>query len=174
MVLMLAPELYAPLRSLGTLFHASADGLAVADRILDVLEPDGPAADGAASGARLPDWAHVCLAGIGVRQPGRDATVPRDLDLDLRRGEVVALVGPSGAGKSTVAAVLLGLRRPDDGRVTVDGRDLDTLDLAWWHIPTWTSQRSRMTTAVVASGRCSGAPGPGGMRSGSCNVTGRS
>jgi ABC-2 type transport system ATP-binding protein len=45
------------------------------------------------------------------------------VDLQLRSGEIVALVGPNGAGKSTVVALLLGLRRPDAGRALVGGRE---------------------------------------------------
>ena len=45
------------------------------------------------------------------------------VDLELRRGEIVALLGPNGAGKSTAVAVMLGLRRPDAGRAQLCGRD---------------------------------------------------
>ena len=43
--------------------------------------------------------------------------------LQLRSGEIVALLGPNGAGKSTAVAIILGLRRPDTGRVELCGRD---------------------------------------------------
>jgi ABC-2 type transport system ATP-binding protein len=46
-----------------------------------------------------------------------------DVDLELRRGEILALLGPNGAGKSTAVSILLGLRRPDDGRATLFGED---------------------------------------------------
>ncbi|MET0324079.1 MAG: ABC transporter ATP-binding protein [Ilumatobacteraceae bacterium] len=54
------------------------------------------------------------------------ASVPalRGADLDVRRGEFVALVGPSGCGKSTLLNIVAGLERPDDGRVVVAGHDL--------------------------------------------------
>jgi ABC-2 type transport system ATP-binding protein len=45
------------------------------------------------------------------------------VDLQLRRGEVLALLGPNGAGKSTAVAILLGLRRLDDGRARLFGED---------------------------------------------------
>jgi ABC-2 type transport system ATP-binding protein len=45
------------------------------------------------------------------------------VDLELRPGEVLALLGPNGAGKSTAVAILLGLRRPDEGRALLAGRD---------------------------------------------------
>jgi len=55
-----------------------------------------------------------------------------DVDFVLRRGEVLGIIGPSGAGKSTLAQVLLGLRSPDAGEVTVGGVDLAEVDRAWW------------------------------------------
>ena len=146
-VLLLTPELYAPIRSLGAQYHASVDGLAAAERILDLLGPDAPTAEPA---GRVPDWREIRLTGVTVERPGRAGPVLPELDLRLRRGEVVALVGPSGVGKSTVAAVLLGLCRPDHGRVTVDGRDLGTLDPDWWHRQVgWLPQRPTMFRGTI-------------------------
>lgn len=57
------------------------------------------------------------LAARGVSVRGR----LRRLDLEVARGELVALVGPSGAGKSTALACLIGAVRPDEGEVLLDG-----------------------------------------------------
>jgi putative ABC transport system ATP-binding protein len=51
----------------------------------------------------------------------------RGVDLEVRRGEMVAIVGPSGSGKTTLLNCLSGLDRFDGGRVEVDGRDLTTM-----------------------------------------------
>ncbi|KGM14520.1 ABC transporter ATP-binding protein [Cellulomonas bogoriensis] len=55
--------------------------------------------------------------------PGRVLTLARGIDLTVRAGESVALVGRSGSGKSTLLAAFGLLRRPDRGRVVVDGQD---------------------------------------------------
>ena len=52
-----------------------------------------------------------------------EATALDDVSFELRRGEVTCVLGPNGAGKSTACALLLGLRRPDAGRVELFGRD---------------------------------------------------
>ena len=50
----------------------------------------------------------------------------RDIDLDIRRGEIFALLGPNGAGKTTLISIVCGLVRPSEGRVSVDGHDIIT------------------------------------------------
>jgi ABC-type multidrug transport system fused ATPase/permease subunit len=108
---------------------------------------------------RCPDWREVRLSGVTVHRTGRPAPVLHELDLRLRRGEVVALVGPSGVGKSTVAAVLLGLCRPDRGTVSVDGHDLGTLDRDWWHRQVgWLPQRPTMFRGTIRDNIALGDP----------------
>ncbi|HKZ76114.1 MAG TPA: ABC transporter ATP-binding protein [Actinomycetota bacterium] len=51
----------------------------------------------------------------------------RDLDLDVRRGEVVSLIGPNGAGKTTLFNLITGVHRPTSGSITLDGRFLTRL-----------------------------------------------
>ena len=57
-----------------------------------------------------------------------DTPVFRDLNLDLARGEFVALLGESGVGKSTLLNCIAGLEDADAGRVCIDGQDLATLN----------------------------------------------
>ena len=65
----------------------------------------------------------------GSSKRGRRRKVVLDgVDLDVREGEVVALVGPTGSGKSTLARILLRLDEADQGAVEIEGRDLLALD----------------------------------------------
>ncbi len=63
----------------------------------------------------------------GVRKRFGEQVVLDGVDFEVREGETVALLGPSGTGKSVLLKHIIGLIRPDEGRVTVDGLDVDTL-----------------------------------------------
>src|SRR6202162_1453232 len=59
----------------------------------------------------------------------RGRKVVDDLDLEIRQGEVVGLLGPNGAGKTTTFYILVGLARPDSGRVLLNGQEITDLPM---------------------------------------------
>jgi thiol reductant ABC exporter CydD subunit len=129
-VLVLAPELYLPLRNLAAQFHASADGAAVASRMLDLAEGAS-----AATGRALiadPATATISFERVSFRYPTRERDALDEVELELHPGETVALVGESGGGKSTLASLLLRLAEPTSGRIFVGTDDLATLNAATW------------------------------------------
>jgi len=65
--------------------------------------------------APFDDNALISARGIGVTRNGRDQLI--DVSLDIAPREIVTLIGPNGAGKSTLVRVLLGLEKPDRGKV---------------------------------------------------------
>ena len=149
-VLVLAPELYLPLRQLAAQFHTSADGLAVAERMLELLE----APPAVAAGGRLvppnPREAPVRFEAVSFAYSSRPGLVLDEFDLQLQPGETVALVGPSGAGKTTVASLLLRFAEPSSGRVTVGGIDLaDCRAELWRRLIAWVPQRPTLFRGTV-------------------------
>jgi ABC-type sulfate/molybdate transport systems ATPase subunit len=91
----------------------------------------------------------LTASSLAVGRDGR--AVVTGIDLELRRGELVAVLGPNGAGKSTLLLTLAGLLAPIDGRVEMDGRVAAALQapalarrsvranvesaLGWWGVP---------------------------------------
>jgi len=71
----------------------------------------------------------VALRGVTRRLPSGDRmlTILDRIDLEVARGEFVAVVGPSGSGKSTLLALMAGLDRPTSGEVVLDGERIDGL-----------------------------------------------
>ncbi len=151
-MIILAPELYLPYRRLGAEYHASADGLAVAERMFELLDaPAAAGAGGALQRAPSPATATVRLEQVSFSYPSRPVPVLDGFELELLPGEVVALVGESGAGKSTVAALLLGLLSPTSGRITVGDVDLSECRLdAWRRLLAWVPQHPTLFRASVA------------------------
>ncbi|TGN74066.1 ABC transporter ATP-binding protein [Streptomyces bauhiniae] len=66
----------------------------------------------------------ISARGLVFRYPGTDRAAVDHVDLDLKRGEIVALVGENGSGKTTLVHLLTGLYLPDAGEVAWDGVDL--------------------------------------------------
>jgi len=69
------------------------------------------------------------LQAADLRKSYRGRKVVDDVNLEIRQGEVVGLLGPNGAGKTTTFYILVGLSRPDYGRVLLDGEDITDLPM---------------------------------------------
>ncbi len=165
-VLVLAPEVYLPLRRVGAEFHASVDGVAAASKAFAVIGSDRSEGEdvpapprsrslvGFAGGTLVLDQVSVRAVGRGVLAPaGLSARIPLGSG-EVGGGWVVALRGPSGSGKSTAVLTILGLLAPDAGRVELvprgsldDGAHHDLADASadglagWWAALTWVPQR---------------------------------
>jgi ATP-binding cassette, subfamily C, bacterial CydD len=152
-VLVLAPELYLPIRNVAAQFHASADGAAVAGRLLDLCEaPKSRVSVPPRVPVTTPDLraATIRLERVTLRYPDRPRPALDELELELTAGEMLGLVGPSGAGKSTVASLLLRLVEPTAGRVLAD--DVDVAAAApdvWRRQLAWLPQRPSLLQASV-------------------------
>ena len=97
--------------------------LAAGRRILELTD-QSPSVSDPATPVDLPPWPFaVALEGVSARYPGQRHRAVHGVTLRLAPGERVALVGPSGAGKTTVVNLLLRFLAPEEGRVTLGGRD---------------------------------------------------
>ena len=145
-IILLAAEFFLPMRLLGSFFHVAMNGMAAAERIFRLLDlPEAPMAGGQVpeeGGAALRDAAFAYEA---------DRPVLRGVTMEFPAGSFTAVVGESGCGKSTVASLLTGRRRPDEGSVTVGGRSLSDIDEAALarHI-TYISHNSYLFKGTVA------------------------
>jgi subfamily B ATP-binding cassette protein MsbA len=115
-------------KQLGRVGQTAIAGLAAAERIFEVLDAESPVQD---RGTRtLPPFREaIRFEQVGFSYDG-ERMVLRDFDLEIRRGETVALVGGSGGGKTTVANLLPRFWDPTSGRITFDGVDLRDATLA--------------------------------------------
>ncbi|ABS26785.1 ABC transporter ATP-binding protein [Anaeromyxobacter sp. Fw109-5] len=118
--------LYTPVKQLGRVGQIAMQGAAAGDRIFEIL--DTPSAVPDEGRDRLPPFSQA-IRYERVTFAYGDRPVLHGLDLEIRKGEVVALVGSSGGGKTTVANLLPRFWDVSSGRITVDGKDLREVTL---------------------------------------------
>lgn len=154
LVLILAPEAYLPLREVGARFHASQEGVAVVDRVLETLGADEPAAPSAAA----PPAADVRFEAVTLTYPG-GRTALAGIDLELPAGRTLLVTGRSGAGKTSVLSLLLRFVAPTSGRITAAGVDIADVDPdAWRRRIAWVPQHPYLFDASAADNIRLGAP----------------
>jgi ATP-binding cassette, subfamily C, bacterial CydD len=146
-VLLLAPDVYWPLRRIGVEFHAAQDGRAAADEAFALIE-DSPIAVPGSRTVRA-RGAVIVLDELSVA--GRDGLCPHDLSAVIQPGQVTVLTGANGAGKSTTLQVIAGIAAATNGRITVAGVEIDELEAtAWWRQVSWLPQRPVLIPGTVA------------------------
>lgn len=142
--LLLAPEVFWPLRRVGAEFHAAQDGKIARAKAIALLSD----ADSPTGGTLAPAGTAIRLDGLSVA--GRDGDAPRNLTADIEPGAVTVLTGLNGAGKSTALHAILGLVAPSSGHVLVGGTDVTQLDRTqWWARIAWLPQRPVLVPGTV-------------------------
>jgi thiol reductant ABC exporter CydD subunit len=145
-VLLLTPELYAPIRQLGQRRHAGMEGLAAAERIFVWMDGGSEAqgrksADGATNDAPLnpcpgaslrQDAFVVRFDRVSFRYPHATRQVLSAIDFELRSRTLTAIVGPSGGGKTTLIDLLLRFAHPTEGTILANGGDIAAADAREW------------------------------------------
>jgi ATP-binding cassette, subfamily C, bacterial CydD len=146
-VLLLAPDVYWPLRRIGVEFHAAQDGRAAADKAFALIEDCAVAVPGTRTVSAR--GAVIVLDELSVA--GRDGFCPHDLSAVIQPGQVTVLTGANGAGKSTTLQVIAGITMATNGGVTVGGVEMADLEpTAWWRQVSWLPQRPVLIPGTVA------------------------
>jgi len=168
-VLLVAPEIFIPMRRAGAEFHASTEGQAAAKRVVEVLSTPVPStakADAPVAGAPARDrvlagagTGVLAVDGLGVQYGHRERAALVGVSFQARPGTRLALTGPSGAGKSTVLAALLRFVEPSEGTMAFDQLPSSAQDVATWrgHF-SWLPQRPHLFNASLAENLRLGVP----------------
>jgi ATP-binding cassette, subfamily B, bacterial MsbA len=124
----MAARILSPVKWLGRFPSLVQPGLAASQRAFELLDerPEVTERPGAVAAAGLRE--SIRLEGVGFAYEP-DERVLEAVDLEIRRGDVVALVGPSGSGKTTIANLVPRFYDPTHGRITLDGVDLRDLEV---------------------------------------------
>jgi subfamily B ATP-binding cassette protein MsbA len=121
--LLYAVSVAAAITALASLYSAYQEAMGAARRVFDLLETEPEIKEPRHSEALPPasDPGGLVFSDVWFRYGADEPWVLRNLDLDIRPGEIVALVGPSGAGKSTLAVLVPRFWDPTQGVITLRG-----------------------------------------------------
>jgi ATP-binding cassette subfamily C protein CydCD len=146
-VLILAPEVYWPIRQVSALFHAAQDGVAVSNQIFEILESKDTNGT-----IVIPDIKAVTWSELTVEYPNRSTIkIPAG---QLHAGKIHALVGPSGSGKSTLISILLGFTHVTGGEIIISTShgDVNFADIEkshWRSLLSWMPQDPHFASTTI-------------------------
>lgn len=154
----------APLMGLVGLWSQLNDAGVAMERLGDVLdiEPEQKPED-LASRVALPDLqGDICLDGVYFRYGGNETSyVLENISLEIKPGELVAIVGRSGSGKTTLAKLLVGFYPPTEGKLTVDGYDMSVIDKEYYRAQVgYVMQSNLLFSGTIAENIASGDESP--------------
>ena len=119
-------SLIRPVKELSNANNGIQEGLAAAERVFRVLDTTPEVQDGKAAVHMADSRGAIAFKNVSFYY-NEGVPVLKHIDLDVRPGEVVALVGPSGAGKSTFVDLIPRFYDPVEGTVCIDGVDIRTI-----------------------------------------------
>lgn len=150
----------APLMGLVGLWSLLNDAGVAMERLGDVLDIAPEQKPGElASRIVLPDLkGEITLDGVYFRYGGNEtAHVLENVSLEIKPGELIAIVGRSGSGKTTLAKMLVGFYAPTEGRVTVDGYDMSVIDKEYYRAQVgYVMQSNLLFSGTIAENIASG------------------
>ena len=160
----LMASVLGPLMGLVGLWSRMADATVAMERLGDVLdiEPEQKPAD-LASRVVLPDLqGELKLDRMYFRYGAEDAPyVLEDISIDIKPGELVAIVGRSGSGKTTLAKLLVGFYPPSEGKIFVDGYDMAVIDKDYYRAQVgYVMQTNLLFSGTIAENIASGDDSP--------------
>ncbi|MET1085002.1 MAG: peptidase domain-containing ABC transporter, partial [Burkholderiales bacterium] len=154
----------APLMGLVGLWSQLNDAAVAMERLGDVLdiEPEQKPED-LASRVVLPDLqGDIRLENVYFRYGGNETSyVLENISLDIKPGELIAIVGRSGSGKTTLAKLLVGFYPPTEGKLTVDGYDMSVIDKEYYRAQVgYVMQSNLLFSGTIAENIASGDESP--------------
>jgi len=119
--------LFAPIKHLTQVNSALQRGLAAAESVFGMI--DSPVEEDRGTVALARARGDIAYENVSFTYETRTAPALREVSLQVRPGETLALVGSSGSGKTTMVNLLPRFYAPGSGRITLDGHDIQTLTL---------------------------------------------
>ena len=122
-IILLAAEFFIPLRLLGSFFHIAMNGMAASDKIFALLDQEEPR-QGTEDFPE--DDFGIHIKNVSFSYDGK-RQILKDISMEFPSGSFISLVGESGCGKSTIAGILAGKNKNDQGKVCIGQTPLENI-----------------------------------------------
>ena len=126
-IILLSSEFFIPLRLLGSFFHVATNGMAASDKMFKLLDTE------VKEEAQITKEDISKLTDISIKVENVDFSydkerkILKNVNIDVDNRSMIALVGESGCGKSTITNLLLKLRNVDNGKITLNGVNINDI-----------------------------------------------
>ena len=149
--LILAPEFYMPLRSMGAQYHAKLDAVAAAEKIISFqqitpadIHQEKPVSK------EFPQVA-IRFDQLSFSYPEQKQATLNNISFYIQNSEQITLVGLSGSGKSTIFNLIMGFIQSNEGNLLINEQAITDLDMAYWrqHI-SWIPQNPTIISGTIS------------------------
>lgn len=127
-IILLSAEFFIPLRLLGSYFHIAMNGMSACDRIFDLLDSEEKQKDLIQVENNELDNISVKLSHVNFSYDG-EREILKDINMEIKNGQLVAIVGESGSGKSTIASLILNAHSVTSGEIKFNKLNIENINI---------------------------------------------
>lgn len=126
-IILLSSEFFIPLRLLGSFFHVATNGMAASEKMFKLLDTEVEEENEIST----KDINKLKDISINIEKVNfsynKDRQILKNINIEVKNKSMVAFIGESGCGKSTITNLLLKLRKVDDGKITLNGVNINDI-----------------------------------------------
>ncbi|HJO95920.1 MAG TPA: thiol reductant ABC exporter subunit CydD [Victivallales bacterium] len=169
-ILIIAPELYAPLRNLGAHFHAGMEGMSSGKRIFEILDNNNSILLN-----NVENYSHpvqlsrkeysetnafpIKFSNVSFKYENESSLILSDISFEINKGDKIVINGVTGSGKSTIIKLLLGFILPIEGSIAFGNNILDSESISDIRsIISWVPQKPYLFNSSIRENICLGKP----------------
>ncbi len=124
-IMLLSSEFFIPLRLLGSFFYVAMNGIAASEKIFKIIDTPIPQYET----KEIEDFNNINIEFKNVSfSYEEDRKILDHVNLNIKNGQVTALVGPSGCGKSTISNIIMGFYKNYEGEILLNNNELRSID----------------------------------------------
>ena len=127
-IILLSSEFFIPLRLLGSYFHIAMNGMAASDRIFNLLDSKERTLNNDSNEEIKLKEVSISLNNVYFSYD-KERQVIKNINMDISKGGIVAIVGVSGSGQSTVASLLLNNNEIDSGEILINNQNINNISI---------------------------------------------